>query len=106
MHELLRQVRFSLNPFLDAPTGGDNSYCAKPCGEGLAVYLELWITIRGAVKEQSGFVMNVVDIDRLLRQRAVEYFGAFISEKWRRGEHVSLADKPVGHFPKSSPMLR
>ena len=49
MHNLVRQIRFSVNPFLDEQVEGFNSYCANPAGEGLAVFLTLEVEIAGQI---------------------------------------------------------
>ncbi|MCK4998215.1 MAG: 6-carboxytetrahydropterin synthase [Anaerohalosphaera sp.] len=91
MHELTRQVRFSINPFLDANEMGHNSYASKPCGEGLAIYFALWVELQSKLEEATGFVVNVVDIDKAVRELAVPLFHEIVSENYLQQKHVSMA---------------
>ncbi len=91
MTRLAREVRFSVNPFLDAEPLGANAYTAKPCGAGLALFLELTVEVVGPVDPDTGFVVNVVEIDRIVRQVAVPAFGERIRGHYRAGRHVDLA---------------
>jgi hypothetical protein len=96
MHRLSRQIRFAVNPFGDSTAGGTNSYCAKPAAEGLALFFALWVELKGNIDEDTGFVVNVADIDGIVRNKAVGIFGEFIKNclavagtcrvetKWRR----------------------
>jgi len=90
MHRLSRQVRFSVNPFLAEESGGSNSFSSKPCGEGLAVFLELCVELVGEVNRGTGFVVNVVDIDREVRGSAVSVFAERIKADYRAGRGVGL----------------
>jgi len=92
MHKLSRQIRFSVNPFLDDTTVGDNSYSAKPCGEGLALFFALLVELEAQVDPQTGFVVNVVEIDKVIRKSAVGVFADFVTERFKQGMHVSLKD--------------
>ncbi len=90
MVRLGRFVRFSINPFLDEDGPGCNSYASKPAGEGLAVYLELAAELVGPVQADTGLVVNVSDIDRVVRRFAVPVVAERIREHLRRGEHIPL----------------
>lgn len=90
MVRLGRFVRFSINPFLDEDSLGCNSYASKPAGEGLSVYLELAAELVGPVRPETGLLVNVSDIDRVVRQVAVPVFARRIREHLRRGEHIPL----------------
>ena len=68
MHKLVRSVRFSVNPFLAKDALGFNSFASKPTGEGLAIFLELSIGVIGEADSDTGFVINVVKIDELVRE--------------------------------------
>lgn len=87
MVRLGRFVRFSVNPFLDEDSPGCNSYASKPAGEGLSIYLEVAAELVGPVEPQTGLLVNVSDIDRIVRQSAVPVFARQIREHLRRGEH-------------------
>ena len=91
MHRLQRQVRFTVNPFLDAPVLGANSFCSKPAGEGLGLFLEIGVAVVGPANEDTGFVINVLDIDKAVRQYVVPIFTDTIKAKYRRAEHITIA---------------
>lgn len=91
MHKLTRQVRFSVNPFLQDGTEGFNSYASKPAGEGLAVFLELSVEVAGDLDPETGFVINVTDIDKNARAFAVPLFAERIKQDFHRGKHISLS---------------
>jgi len=91
MVRLGRLVRFSVDPFLDPDGESFNSYASKPAGEGLALFLELAIELVGPIAPQTGLLLNVADIDRIVRRFAVPVFAVAIGRRLRRGEHISLA---------------
>ena len=91
MVRLGRRVRFSINPFLDHDSPGANAYASKPAGEGLTIFLELAVELIGPVDPPTGLLVNVTEIDRVVRQFAVPVFAERIREHRRRGEHVPLS---------------
>jgi 6-pyruvoyltetrahydropterin/6-carboxytetrahydropterin synthase len=90
MVRLARQVRFSINPFRDQDADGANAYASRPAGEGLALFLELTIELVGPVASDTGFVVNVTDMDRIARQFAVPVFARGIRQPYRRGCPIGL----------------
>jgi 6-pyruvoyltetrahydropterin/6-carboxytetrahydropterin synthase len=90
MHKLARQVRFSINPFLSQDGSGFNPFVSRPAGEGLSIFLELSVEIEGPVEPDTGFVLNVVDIDRNVYQFAVPIFAEKIRQEFRRSKHVGF----------------
>lgn len=92
MHTLSRQIRFSINPFSDEPEAGYNSYASKPCGQGLSVYLALWVDLKSPLNPDTGFVVNVSKIDKVVRQKAIPIFMRVISEAFTQQKVVSLSD--------------
>jgi len=90
MVRLARQVRFSINPFRDQDHPGANAYASRPAGEGLALFLELTIELVGPVAPDTGFVVNVMDMDRIARQFAVPIFAQGVRERYRRGCPIGL----------------
>jgi 6-pyruvoyltetrahydropterin/6-carboxytetrahydropterin synthase len=90
MHTLGRQVRFSINPFLPEDSEGSNSFASKPAGDGLSVFLQLCVEVVGEVEPATGFVVNVAEIDKNVREFAVPIFAERIREDFRRGRHVGL----------------
>jgi 6-pyruvoyltetrahydropterin/6-carboxytetrahydropterin synthase len=90
MMRLARQVRFSVNPFLEQDDPGFNAYTSRPAGEGLAVFLQLDVEVVGPVRPDTGFVINVADIDTAARQYAVPVFAEQIRAYHRQGRHIDL----------------
>lgn len=95
LHRLTRVVRFSVNPFLDETPIGDNSYSSKPSGEGLAIYLCLEVTLEGELETQTGFVVNLTDIDKNMRAFATPIFDAKIRAFYRAGRHIDFLETIV-----------
>ena len=92
MHKLARQVRFSINPFLPEDSKGFNSFASKPSGEGLSIFFELGVLLVGEVKPTTGFVVNVIEIDRNVRECVVPIFAERIRSYFRRGEHIGFVE--------------
>ena len=88
MHRLVRDVRFSINPFLSCQGPGHNSFTSEPCGEGLALFFELSVGLVGESTEATGFVINVVEIDKVVREHVVPIFVEYRS--WLRPLAVVL----------------
>ena len=78
MHKLSRQIRFTIDPFTNSPETGSNSYCAKPTANGLAFYFSLWVELAGNANTDTGFVVNVADIDKIVRDKAIGLFSKFV----------------------------
>lgn len=91
MHRLTRHVRFSVNPFLADGGEGSNSFSSKPCGEGLAIFLELCVELVGEIDGDTGFVVNVVDIDKEVRASAAPVFAERIRAEYGAGRHIGPA---------------
>ena len=92
MHKLARQVRFSINPFLEEDSNGFNSFCSQPAGEGLSIFFELCVGLAGEVEPATGFVVNVVDVDRCVRQYVVPIFAERIRMYFRKGKNVGFPE--------------
>ncbi len=90
MYKLARQVRFSINPFLSEDIEGSNSFVSKPAGEGLSIFLELFVEVTGTVEPTTGFVVNVADIDSNVRKFVVPVFAERIGHNFRRAEHIGF----------------
>lgn len=90
MHKLTRCVRFSINPFLSEENKGFNSFVSKPAGEGLSIFLELSVEVVGEVEPATGFVVNVADIDKSVREFAVPVFAERIRRDFRRAQHIGF----------------
>ena len=92
MHKLSRQVRFSIPPFLSDGEEGFNSYCSRPSGDGLCFYLALWIELEGDLDSETGFVVNVAEIDRTVREHSVPVFSRRIQERFAEGKGMNLVE--------------
>lgn len=90
MHKLVRQVRFSINPFLVEQVKGFNSYASKPAGDGLAIFLELSVEVTGEVEPATGFVVNVTDIDNSVREFAIPVFAEKIRQDFNHAQHIGF----------------
>ncbi len=92
MHKAGRQVRFSINPFLAKDSAGFNSFASRPAGEGLSIFFEMSVEVTGDVEPTTGFVVNVIDIDKKVREFVVPIFAERIRENYRQGKHIGLFD--------------
>jgi len=92
MHKLSHEVRFSINPFLAEGDIGFNTFASGPPGRGLAFFLELSAELTGEPAPDTGFVVNVSDIDSKLRSFAVPVFAERIKSRCRAGRHVGFAE--------------
>jgi 6-pyruvoyltetrahydropterin/6-carboxytetrahydropterin synthase len=92
MHSLSRQVRFSIDPFSPVQKMGYNSYASKPDVDGLGLYFVLWVDLESQLNPDTGFVVNVSEIDKVIRQRAVPIFIQGISEALTRRQPILLSD--------------
>jgi 6-pyruvoyltetrahydropterin/6-carboxytetrahydropterin synthase len=92
MHELSRHVRFSINPFLREDNSGFNSFSSKPAGEGLSIFFELCVKLIGEVEADTGFVANVIDIDKHVREYVVPIFAKRVREDFQQGKHIGFLD--------------
>ena len=90
MHTLSRQIRFSLDPFLDRQTQGFNSYASKPCGNGMSIYFSLWVDLASELDRDTGFVVNVSQIDQVVRRDVVPLFENMIHETFQDRQTPTL----------------
>ena len=90
MHTLSRKIRFSLDPFSQWQTQGFNSYASKPCGNGLSIYFSLWVDLASELDRDSGFVVNVSQIDKAVRRDVVPLFEKLIYETFQSRKTPTL----------------
>jgi len=73
--ELSRSVRFCVNPASQeseaAPLPRHNTFAAWPGMIGLGAFYELQVVCRGEVDAQTGYLMNITEIDRAVREQAL-----------------------------------
>ncbi len=92
MHKLAREVRFSINPFSTQIEKGFNSYASNPTAKGLSFYLALGVKLSSQVQPDTGFVVNVSDIDKAVRKYAVPILGQIIREAFQNRRDLSITD--------------
>jgi 6-pyruvoyltetrahydropterin/6-carboxytetrahydropterin synthase len=76
--ELTREVRFSLGGD-DPPGGVNNSWGGWPASCGIVPFVVLRITVSGEVDRRTGFLCNIILLDRAVREVVVPR----LSERWR-----------------------
>lgn len=89
LQTLRREVRFSVNPFLPETPRGSNTWSASPAGTGLCLYLAIDVCLAGTVDPQTGFIINIIEVDRMVRETAVPRVEEALRTHWNRREHVS-----------------
>jgi 6-pyruvoyltetrahydropterin/6-carboxytetrahydropterin synthase len=77
---------------LPKDNAGFNSYASKPSGEGVGIFFELAVELLGEVDADTGFVVNVLDIDKKVRKFVVPIFAERVRKQFRRGEHIDLPE--------------
>lgn len=92
MHRLVRQVRFSVNPFSDTQPEGANSFASKPTGEGLSLYLQLEVGLAGQADKDTGFVVNVVEIDGKVRELGVPVIVERVKDAYSKGGDIGFGE--------------
>jgi 6-pyruvoyltetrahydropterin/6-carboxytetrahydropterin synthase len=92
VHRLVRQVRFSVDPFDFETRPGFNPYASRPTSLGLALFMELGVQVKGPVEPISGFVVDVGDIDRAVRRYTVPLFADRIRDRYCRHVPVGISD--------------
>lgn len=90
MRRLVRKVRFFVEPFGDE-TVGANSYCGKPSGDGLSLFYELSVGLAGRTGADTGFVINITDIDKIVRQFAIPIFADDIRKAFKQHKILTIA---------------
>ena len=83
-------MRFSVNPFLPEQAIGANSFASKPSGEGLAIFFELSVELLSEVDPDTGFVVNVAEIDKKVREYAVPVFVGKVKENFNHAKHIDF----------------
>jgi 6-pyruvoyltetrahydropterin/6-carboxytetrahydropterin synthase len=88
----VRKVRFSINPFDEAGSSGANSYGGKPCGEGLSLFFELSVGLAGQADRDTGFVVNVMVIDSIVRKHAVIVFAQNVRKAFSDTKQLTISE--------------
>ena len=66
---LHRTARFSINP--DGSTQGHNNFAGTPSSSGLARYYEITLGVIGVPDRDTGYLIGIQEIDRLVRAHLV-----------------------------------
>jgi 6-pyruvoyltetrahydropterin/6-carboxytetrahydropterin synthase len=95
MFRLSREIRFAVNPDetaneMSAPV--TNSFGEFPSLLGIGHYFSLDVCLMGNLDPQNGCMLNIKDIDQVVRQRAVPLATAFV-RRGRFGGGGLLIDK-------------
>jgi 6-pyruvoyltetrahydropterin/6-carboxytetrahydropterin synthase len=88
----VRKVRFSVEPFGDRENNGANSYSGKPCGEGLSLFFELPVGLAGQSDKDTGFVVNVMNIDSIVRKHVVPVFAQNIRKAFGNAKQLTISE--------------
>jgi 6-pyruvoyltetrahydropterin/6-carboxytetrahydropterin synthase len=91
MHILARQVRFAIDPFGNDGFTGDNSYAGKPAMEGFGLYGSLWVHLKSQLNPQTGFVVNVSQIDAEVRAHILPFLSTEIRQYYEQRRIPSLS---------------
>lgn len=76
MLSVRRTVRFAINPGSEDAVPADvNGFAGVPAPRGLARWYELDVTCRGEPDEPSGYLVNISEIDRAVREAAIPLIG-------------------------------
>jgi len=62
-----------------------------PSSEGLSLFFELTVELEGPVEPSSGFVINVLDIDKQVRKFAVPVFAKCIRQLFHKRKYISFS---------------
>ncbi|MFT3785348.1 MAG: 6-carboxytetrahydropterin synthase [Tepidisphaeraceae bacterium] len=92
MLRLTREVRFAIRPDGTLPPDGRNGFAGRPSLEGLGLHLVLRVTLAGDIDPATGYLRNIVEVDRDVRSRAVPVVQRFLVEKrWHERTALVLA---------------
>ncbi len=91
MHRLTREIRFTISPWQPLAITG-NSYCSKPDCEGMGVFFSLWVELGGQVDKQTGFVVNLTDIDKVCRKNAVPIVDEIVKRRFAEHKDLTISD--------------
>ena len=91
MLTLGREIRFSIDPFSQTQQTGSNSYASKPLGgDGLCLYLSLGVELSSRLNPDTGFVVNVTEIDKAVLNSVVPFISNKISDYYSRAQLPTL----------------
>jgi 6-pyruvoyltetrahydropterin/6-carboxytetrahydropterin synthase len=91
MHILARQIRFAIDPFGNDEFTGDNSYAGKPAIEGFGLYGSLWVHLKSKLNPDTGFVVNVSQIDAEVRNHVLPFLRFKIQQNYAQRKIPALS---------------
>ena len=91
-HKLGRQVWLTISPLLPQTNDGPSQPPRSWADEGLSIFLELGVELTGDVDPQTGLIINVTTIDEKVRQFAIPAINKKISENFKQGKRIDLAE--------------
>jgi len=95
MFKLTREVRFAVNAQPDAQLAGGgptNSFGGFPSLTGLGYFFELQVTLAAELDPKSSYLLNIKDVDQVVRQRAVPIIDELVrSRRFGGGGNVVLS---------------
>lgn len=74
MVRLTREVRFGIDLAAGNISDGGNGFAGRPTLTGLGAFLLLRVTVEGEPNAESGYLLNIKEIDDVVRKRAVPSF--------------------------------
>jgi 6-pyruvoyltetrahydropterin/6-carboxytetrahydropterin synthase len=81
MYKLNREVRFSINPFTQN---------AK--AEWLSLYFGLWVELSGQVDPPTGFIVNIVEVDKAVHKYVTPMLEGTLKEHLKNNKGLLLSD--------------
>lgn len=81
-----------VDPFDPELVDGGNSYASKPSGRGVGLYFALWVDLESLLNPETGFVVNVSEIDKLIRSRVVPIFSERIQQLFALRKTPMISD--------------
>ena len=92
MVELTRCIRFCLNAQSGQDSGKYNTFSAWPAMQGLGRYYELSVTCQGEPDPQTGYFLNIKEIDTAVREHVLPYLLT------RIGDQTNTSAIAMGHL--------
>ena len=100
MLRLTREVRFAISDQPPAVAGKpSNSYGGFPTLGGLEMWLALRITVSGEVNLQTSYLLNIQDIDEVVRQRGIPLLAEAVQSSRPHDVMRSIFDALRGAWP-------
>ena len=86
-----RVVPFYIEPFGSDETQGAAAEGSPQDGSYLAIFLELSVELIGSISPDTGFIVNITEIDKEVRRHALPIFESHIKQHFRQTQNLSFA---------------